>query len=323
MNVAETFTDILKHNILQNNAFCKMYVIKNGFSCKVDLFLTGFSRFLDVNQLVHFSPRQHNLYCRYGVAVNWTSNMCSTLFILNMTFERFYSILKPHKAAAFNTVKRAKITILSCIIISVIYNSPHAFITSDESGQCVPYGKAMNLLIGQIYNWLSYITNFVLPFCLLLFMNSVIIQVLHKRSISGIMKSEEKGHNRSQILRMKKSERQIFVILLLVTFGFLVLTTPAYAGILYVNFVDFTKSAYSFAQFQLFYSLAQKLYYTNYGINFYLYVISGKKFRTDLINLLEFCKNRTDKDLDFNTESIQSNNDRSKTNSNTDQEIKP
>ena len=93
-----------------------MYVIKNGFFCNVDLFLTG----LDVNQLVHFSPRQHNLYCRYGVAVNWTSNMCSILLILNMTFERFYSIIKPHKAVAFNTVKRAKITILSCILISVI-----------------------------------------------------------------------------------------------------------------------------------------------------------------------------------------------------------
>ena len=77
-----------------------------------------------------------------------------------MTFERFYSIIRPHKAAAFNTVKRAKTTVVSCIIISVIYNSPHAFITSDEAGQCVPYGKAMNLLIGQIYNWLSYTTNF-------------------------------------------------------------------------------------------------------------------------------------------------------------------
>ena len=85
-----------------------------------------------------------------------------------MTFERFYSIIKPHKAAAFNTVKRAKLTILSCIILSVIYNSPHAFITSDESGQCVPYGKAMNLLIGQIYNWLSYVTNFV-QYCLFVY----------------------------------------------------------------------------------------------------------------------------------------------------------
>ena len=234
--------------------------------------------------------------------------MCSTLFILNMTFERFYSIIKPHKAAAFNTVKRAKITILSCIIISVIYNSPHAFITSNETGQCVPYGKAMNLPIGQIYNWLSYTTNFVLPFCLLLFMNSFIIHVLLKRSMSGVMTSE--GENLGQPFRMQKSERQIFIILLLVTFGFLILTTPAYSVLLYVNFADYTKSPYSFAQFQFSYSVEQKLYYTNYGINFYLYVISGKKFRTDLISLFHFRKEPNIHSI-FNVESSQNKNDKS------------
>ena len=205
----------------------------------------------------------------------------------------------------------------------MIYNSPHAFITSDEAGQCVPYGKAMNLLIGQIYNWLSYTTNFVLPFCLLLFTNSVIIQVLHKRSISGIMMSEEKDQKRSQILRMKKSERQIFVILLLVTFGFLILTTPAYAGILYVDFVDFAKIPLFPCPIPIVLQFSTKVVLHKLWNYFYLYVISGKKFRTDLINLLKFCKNRTDKNLAFNIESIQSNNDRSNTNSNTDREIKP
>ena len=249
------------------------------------------------------------MYCRYGVAVNWTSNMCSTLFILNMTFEYFYSIIKPHKAAAFNTVKRAKITILSCIMNSVIYNSNHAFFTSDEAGQCVPYGKAMNLLIGQFYNWLSYTTNFVLPFCLLLTMNSFIIHVLHKRSMSSMMTSE--GEHVGQTFKMKKSERQIFVILLLVTFGFLILTTPAYSVLLFINFADYAKSPHSFAQFQFSYSLAQKLYYTNYGINFYLYVISVKKFRTDLISLFQCWKDRPNIHSIYNIESSQRKNDKS------------
>ena len=225
-----------------------------------------------------------------------------------MTFEPFYSIIRPHKAAAFNTVKRAKITILFCIIISVIYNSPHAFITSDEAGQCVPYGEAMNLAIGQIYNWLSYTTNFVLPFCLLLTMNSFIIHLLRKKSMSNMMTSE--GDNVGQF-QMKKSDRQIFFILLLVTFGFLILTTPAYSVLLYVNFADYTKTPYSFAQFQFSYSLAQKLYYTNYRINFYLYVISGKKFRTDLNSLFQCLKSRPTIHSIYNVESSQHKNDKS------------
>ena len=135
----------------------------------------GFIRYLDMNGFIIFTPTQHYWGCTVGITINWTSNMCSILFILNMTFDRFYSIIRPHKAASFNTVKRAKITIVTCILLSIVYNCPHLFITAEKGRQCIPYGKALDTLIGQIYNWLSYVTSFVLPFVLLLTMNTVII----------------------------------------------------------------------------------------------------------------------------------------------------
>ena len=49
--------------------------------------------------------------------------------------------------------------------------------------------------------------------------------------------------------------------------------------------LNYTKSAKGIAEYFLFYNVAQKLYYTNNGINFFLYVMSGTKFRTDLIGL--------------------------------------
>ena len=42
----------------------------------------------------------------------------------------------------------------------------------------------------------------------------------------------------------------------------------------------------TYAGYLLFHSAAQKLHYTNFGINFYLYVISGSKFRADLLTLV-------------------------------------
>ena len=79
----------------------------------------------------------------------------------------------------------------------------------------------------------------------------------------------------------------IFVILLLVTFGFLILVTPSYILFVYVMFIDYTKSSQSFSGFTFFYSVSQKAYYLNYSINFYLYVISGNKFRADLATLFK------------------------------------
>ena len=59
-----------------------------------------------------------------------------------------------------------------------------------------------------------------------------------------------------------------------------------YALSVYTKLYDYMKTPYSFAGFYLFYSVAQKAYYTNFGINFYLYVISGQKFRSDLVKLI-------------------------------------
>ena len=149
--------------------------------------------------------------------------MCSTLFILSMTFDRFYSIVMPHKAASFNTVKRAKITLACIVAISFLYNLPHIFITSNENWECVPYGVARGKPVGDFYYWLSLIVHFVLPFILLLVMNSVIIHKLRTRSIAT-SKITQIQHSQDEVskLKTKNFEIQVFAILLLVTFSFLI-----------------------------------------------------------------------------------------------------
>ena len=42
----------------------------------------------------------------------------SAFLVVSMTFEHFYSIIRPHKAASFNTVQRAKIIILGIFVFS-------------------------------------------------------------------------------------------------------------------------------------------------------------------------------------------------------------
>ena len=241
-------------------------------------------------------PPSQFWYCSLSTTVLWVANLCSTLFILNMTFERFYSIIRPHKAASFNTVKRAKFSIVCSVIFSVSYNIPHLYITFSEGRRCGPFGRAMKTSIGQFYYWFSLFLNFALPFILLLIMNCFIIHTIRQRpkNINRRSQSTIQGQGRSegQASKIKSSEMQIFIILLLVTFGFLFLTTPAYVLFVYINFGNLTKSPKTYAGYRLFHSVAQKLYYTNYGINFYLYVISGKKFRGDLVELFVRSKTR-------------------------------
>ena len=222
--------------------------------------------------------------------VFFTASLCSTLFIMSMTFDRFYSIIRPHKAVSFNTVKRAKITILCIIILSILCNIPHFFITSYDGPLCLPFADmvAMAKWYSQFYYWFSFVIQFALPLVLLLAMNSVIIHTLRNRQLlkETIETNRlDQGQGRFHGQRTKNTETQIFIIWLLVTFTFLVLVTPAYIFFILNVTINFTTSLLLYSGYFLFSDAAQKMYMTNYGINFFLYVISGQKFRTDLKKL--------------------------------------
>ena len=140
---------------------------------------------------------------------------CSAHLIVLMTFERFYSIIHPHRAASFNTVKRAKIAIVCISVFDLLFNSPYFFITDNNGRYCVVDNA---VAVGKLFHWLHFTLNFAFPFVSLISMNTVIIYKLQKRT--QWMTSRTQGQNQGQ--GIKQSDRQIYVILILVTLGFLI-----------------------------------------------------------------------------------------------------
>ena len=257
----------------------------------LECFISAFTVYLALGQGVEL-PFGQFWSCTLIVNMIFTAMLCSTILILNMTFDRFFSIVRPHKAASFNMVKRAKITIAFAVIISILINIPHWFLTWHDEWLCLPYGNriTINNWYSQFYYWLSFAIQYAVPFVSLLSMNGVIIHTLRNRmrpserqEVTAEVQGQDVGQGQNS--KMKSSEMQIHVILLLVTFGFLILNTPAYLFFLLNLVYDFTKSPKVFASYHMFVNAAQKMNFANHGINFFLYVISGTKFRTDLKNL--------------------------------------
>ena len=179
------------------------------------------TRYLNSQLDIDMPPDQF-WYCTLSITVLWTSSYCSTLFILSMTFDRFYSIIRPHKAASFNTVKRAKITITSIICLSIFYHVPHLFITAQDGRRSIPFGKAVGTTVGRVYYWSAFVVLFAIPFVCLLIMNSFIIHTIRNRSkfhlsisaSQGQGQGQNQGHNEGQTTKIKSSEMQIYIILL-------------------------------------------------------------------------------------------------------------
>ena len=235
-------------------------------------------------------PPDQFWHCTLASTILFYCSLCSTLFVVAMKFERFYSIIRPHKAASFNTVKRAKIIIVFILIFSLIFNLPHLFITSYQVTGCINYSR-IHLAPVKLYFFLAFILHFAFPFLSLLGMNSVIIHVLHKQSLMMGVRSEGEGQSQGQgqLGKIRSTDHQIYIMLLLVAFAFFLLNTPGYILVFYANFGNYYQSARAFTEYSLFYMVGTRLFYTNYGINFFLYVISGHKFRSDLLRLFN-CK---------------------------------
>ena len=239
-------------------------------------------------------PPDQYWFCAIQSAVAFMASLSSVFLVLGMTFERFYSIIRPHKAALFNTVKSARIIISCMIVFSILYSIPHFFTTTVFGRNCLTYSNPSLAVFGKYYFWLSVTIIFIIPFSSLLSMNIVIIYVLHKRSTLNLSGSNSQAQNptKSENVKAKQNEKQIYIMLLLVTFTFLALNTSVNVMILYVQFVQGASPSFIVGM-HLFYQLSEKMYTTNHGINFFLYVLSGRKFRTDLVKLFSVGKKTT------------------------------
>ena len=207
----------------------------------------------------------------------------STFQIVAMTIDKYIAIKWPHRAATYSTPSRAKFIILVIFIFAAVYNLPHYFMANVIEGQC---GFSVENTLAKVHSWLSFVLNGVIPFSLLIHMNYAIVKTVREsqemfRSNVGTAGMETRQKT------MKSAENQLTTMLLLVTTLFLILILPSYIKFIYAAFSR-PDTPSKFADSLLISEISYHLYVTNSGINFFLYCVSGKKFRSDLKEMVRW-----------------------------------
>ena len=123
--------------------------------------------------------------------------------------------------------------------------------------------------------YLSSIINPVIPVIFLFAMNTIIIRAVAKSRELRRCKTES------------SSEKQITIMLILVSVTFVLLMLPFEIRDNYYYFAGRSHSPKDFAVFYFLFLITRELFTLNFGINFFLYLLSGTKFRRDLRKL--FC----------------------------------
>ena len=216
--------------------------------------------------------------CKIAAYLDNLTLQCVTYQILAMTFDKYVAIKWPHRSAIYSTPRRAQVIILTIIVSVIIYNLPHLYTTAVVPGTC--YGYSVKSILTKMFSWFTIVINAVIPFTLLIHMNYVIVKTV-KGSRKMFRNSVGSAGVKIREKTMKSAENQLTTMLLLVTTLFLILLLPTYIRFIYAAFVS-SDTPSKFATSMIISEISYKLYVTNSGINFFLYCISGQKFRNDL-----------------------------------------
>ena len=110
----------------------------------ISILFSALVSFLEEVHDVTMSTSMHS-YCCWMIFFVFSSVMCSTYILISMTFERFYSITRPLKAASFNTVKKARIIIVCIYFISFSFCLPILFVATNDGDFCIVNSELQKL----------------------------------------------------------------------------------------------------------------------------------------------------------------------------------
>ncbi|KAL8577077.1 hypothetical protein ACOMHN_058125 [Nucella lapillus] len=241
------------------------------------------------------------------------------LVLLAMTVDRFIVVKFPLKAQGWCTPKSAIRVITGLGIFSFALNFQIFF-----NRRLVPSGNPNDPLIcwypaGEIENFMEKIYTIIdasiysfIPFLSLLTLNLLIIRQLKQSrkfskqfTESRVVKTVTKGNNTDEFTSKKMESNtdrtsastkksmtstNINVMFLLVSFAFLVLTSPIVIVLLYGRHSWRPQTNAEKARFRLVLVFVDNIMYSNHTVNFLLYCISGRRFREELKRLLSrFC----------------------------------
>ena len=220
--------------------------------------------------------------CRIQVYLRYTLPHYAVWVLVIMTIERMASVRWPHHGHIF-TRRRLWISVFTTMMVLVVINIPVFWIATENYGDTSMHPcKAANYVLAyQIWPWVDLSIYSFLPFVIMVSCSTVIIKTVYQRRKTLLRRGCGNGYKESKVNTMTAT-------LLTVTSVFLLLTAPF--AIYAITLQEFHGKVN--VDYHLFYFFARTLRYVNHAVNFFLYCLSGKHFRRELIYLLRIRKYR-------------------------------
>jgi growth hormone secretagogue receptor len=254
------------------------------------LYLSAFKTWLRVVtgfELLHVSDAG----CKITIFLFMLMSHLSAWLIVLVTADRFIVVWFPLRAARLCSLRRSRIIGFILLIVLILYNmhlfwTMHLYEVGRGYKQCAPL--VTNTFMNGPYNYIRLVSYTLVPFALVIAMNAGIITCICRSSRQPINDTGSRMSLNGQMTMdtqlVQRNKQQVTVMLLIVSFSWLLLTMP-YAVFSLINF--YFPNNQSRASTFLAKTISFLLMYLNHSCNFFLYCIAGKKFRMEFVRMFK------------------------------------
>ncbi|KAK7501804.1 hypothetical protein BaRGS_00006890 [Batillaria attramentaria] len=223
-------------------------------------------------------------------------SLYDVLVMVTMTIERYLAICFPLSAGRWLTLSRARLLVVLEAVLVAGLDVQHMFLRGMRYNEvanqyyCQPMPGPTEFYAHKIWPWIDSVIYCYGPLaCLIIFNILILRQVKSSRAFQSKMAGTEAADKaQGSSSKMSDAELQVTRMLLLVTSTFLVCVGPMAFIIVAERYFWFPSTPQEFATRYFVRTIFNNLDYTNHALNFFLYCVSGRRFRQELVDTFSF-----------------------------------
>lgn len=224
----------------------------------------------------------HPVVCQIGKFGFYTTSDTAIWVLVLFTVDRFVAVCFPLQKTRICVPRRSKIACAVAFACSVVKNL-HVFWTRgaeyNSSGHLVTncgHTDPASAIFEALYRpWMALALISIIPFVILLICNCVMIWTLTRSRFVQMRKTETPANDKA------KTFKQTTMMCLSVSFVFLLCVIPSIVVLIgKPHWTKYPNYAYEVAK-----AVSNQLAYFNHSINFFLYCLTGQKFRSELLSM--------------------------------------
>lgn len=268
---------VLTRKSLQKNS-CAFYFLASSFSNLACLWFGLFSRLLSG---YHMDPTTWNtIICKFRFYITYMALYLSSFFLLYASIDRWASSSSNAGIRLFSKIEVARRVVLFTVMFAMLFYS-EVFYCYSTVENLFPLNCYCPNYTCRIFNDLQFLLFYSL-------IPSILMLYFGYQTIQNVKRSHQQIHpSINQIRSMKKKDQQMMMMLLIQVIFFFVCITPSAISKAYTSLtIHINKDSLQTTRDNFFFQTSVLILYIHCSSAFYIYTLSGRKFRRELKRLL-------------------------------------